>query len=136
MTFETKKEHYCALVEDNKQDMKQLFVIANQLLHKSKDTILPPCNSSQELADKFVSYFTSKVKKIRDEFPVHNHQSVTEDRVSTKFSSFEEISQGDLEKIIKEGNSKCCSLDPLPTSFLKQLLPILLPTLTNIVNHL
>ena len=37
-------------------------------------------------------------------------------------------------KIITSGNSKSCALDPLPTSLLKSLLPVLLPTIRLIVN--
>ena len=37
--------------------------------------------------------------------------------------------------MILKGNSKSCSLDPIPTSLLKELLPSLLPTLTNIINN-
>ena len=39
-----------------------------------------------------------------------------------------------FSKLILEGNSKSCCLDPLPTNILKQILPSLLPVITSIVN--
>ena len=42
--------------------------------------------------------------------------------------------EAELRKIIMSGNSKSCSLDPIPTQLLKSSLETLLPTLTNIVN--
>ena len=40
----------------------------------------------------------------------------------------------DVSKFIKEGNSKSCALDPIPTSLVKKTLPVLLPVIHSIVN--
>lgn len=40
----------------------------------------------------------------------------------------------ELSKLITAGNSKSCTLDPIPTSLLKQVLPVVLPSIQTIVN--
>ena len=40
----------------------------------------------------------------------------------------------DVSKVIKEGNSKSCALDPIPTSLVKKTLPVLLPVIHSIIN--
>ena len=40
----------------------------------------------------------------------------------------------ELKKIIVPGNSKSCTLDPIPTTLLNASLDTLLPVLTKIVN--
>ena len=54
---------------------------------------------------------------------------------SSAFKQFAEISQSDLSKMILSGNSKSSALDLLPTSFVKQALPVLLPSIHRIVNQ-
>ena len=49
--------------------------------------------------------------------------------------SFANVSTDKIAKLIRSGNSKTCSLDPMPTSFIKVLLPVLLPTIHKIVNQ-
>ena len=51
-----------------------------------------------------------------------------------RLESFTQISESELEKLIKKENSKSCALDPIPTSLVKQLLPMLLPSICKIVN--
>ena len=51
-----------------------------------------------------------------------------------RMESFTQISENDLAKIISSGNSKSCALDPMPTSLVKRVLPVLLPSICAIVN--
>ena len=48
---------------------------------------------------------------------------------------FNNVSEKDVKDIILSGNSKCCSLYPLPTSFVKDFIDIMLPVLHKIVNQ-
>jgi len=50
-------------------------------------------------------------------------------------NTFHEISENKLVKIITDGNSKSCALDPMPTSLVKDLLSVLLPAIHKIVNR-
>ena len=49
-------------------------------------------------------------------------------------SNFTPVSEDEMKKIIGKSNSKCCILDPIPTSLLKKCLDVLLPTICAIVN--
>ena len=40
----------------------------------------------------------------------------------------------EVKAIIMNIKSKSCKIDPIPTHIFKQLLPLILPTVTNIVN--
>jgi hypothetical protein len=48
------------------------------------------------------------------------------------FSSL--VTEQEVSKIILNSSNTFCDLDPIPTSLLKQCLPTLLSTLTNIIN--
>ena len=80
-----------------------------------------------------------KYKKIRDALSQNIQNSADVGEVDTpclvpNVESFTQISESNLEKIVLSGNSKSCALDPIPTSLLKRLLPVLLPTICAIVN--
>ena len=47
--------------------------------------------------------------------------------------SFANVSIEKVSKLIRSGNSKSCALDPMPTSFVKVLLPVLLPAIHSII---
>ena len=49
-------------------------------------------------------------------------------------NSFTPISENKLSKMITHSNSKSCGLDPMPTSLVKAVLPVLLPSIHTIVN--
>ena len=49
-------------------------------------------------------------------------------------SDFQPVPEQDIRKLILAGNSKCCSLDPIPTTLLKEHIDTLLPSITKIVN--
>ena len=48
--------------------------------------------------------------------------------------SFNEVSEDEVRKIIKNSPRKSCLLDPVPTFLLKDCVEILLPSITKLVN--
>ena len=104
--------------------------------------MLPSSTSDINLAEQFADFFTNKVSAI--------HEGLTESRVnlhcnpsfakvpcvslSSTLSEFKPLLSGDIEEIIKSPSSKSCSLDPIPTTLLKDHLCVLLPVITRIVN--
>ena len=134
-----KKQYYCSQVEDCDGDHAKLFQLTNTLLHKKREVHLPTYACPKDLADKFVTYFSDKVQKIRDEFrnddpPLDAGYQDPHPPVPL-FQQFSPISESALGKIILQGNSKSCRLDPIPTHLLKATLPSLLPTICTIVNQ-
>ena len=49
-------------------------------------------------------------------------------------SEFESISQDGIRRVIARAPTKSCTLDPMPTSLLKNSLDVVLPTITDIIN--
>ena len=119
---------------------KELFKVANSLLNKPTSTSLPSHTTEKDLANKFGEFFSNKIAGIRDSFTQNSHESADVDEVEIpilpfpRMESFTQITEEKLSKIIMQGNSKSCDLDPIPTSLLKLVLPVLLPTICNIVN--
>jgi len=49
-------------------------------------------------------------------------------------TQFCEVTEADVLKLIMSGNYKSCSLDPVPTTLLKKLMPVLFTPINNIIN--
>ena len=85
-----------------------------------------------------VNFFKQKIVNLREQFPAKVRYQSTSSAVSTIgdciLQSFKDITVTDVSKVIKEGNSKSCALDPIPTSLVKKTLPVLLPVIHSIVN--
>ena len=64
--------------------------------------------------------------------PIQTGDSCT--HIPPKLATFKVLTCQDLEKIISRPWSKSCEADPIPTSLLKEALPLLIGTLTTIVN--
>ena len=53
---------------------------------------------------------------------------------AAELNNFHEVSQEDVKQIAYKPLSKSCCLDPLPASLFKDCFPVLLPTITRMVN--
>ena len=119
-------------------NQKDLFKIVNEFVKPNDPKNLPTHDSPKELADRFCEFFSSKITKIRNELV--ELQSTATDREAThsdhlpRFSEFLPASQEEVKKLILSTKSKSCSMDPIPTSLLKECLTSLLPVITTIVN--
>jgi hypothetical protein len=85
----------------------------------------------------FADFFSNKVLKLYSAFSSQSSSSsphTVPHHVSTKLSSFTSVTKAEVSKLISESSNTYCELDPIPTSLLKQCLPVLLNTLTNIIN--
>ena len=104
-------------------------------LNKVSDVKLPSHESEKSLADQFAFFFLNKIKKIRHTFSpsgteieAHPHSD------PPKITAFRQVSEEDVDKIIKTSPKKSCLLDPWPTFLIKECIDILLPSLTKLVN--
>ena len=96
---------------------------------------LPSHESEKLSADQFASFFSNKIKKIRDTFA----SSGTEYEVHPpsdppKITVFRQVFEEAVDKIIKTSPTKSCLLDPCPTFLIKKCIDILLPSLTKLVH--
>jgi len=53
---------------------------------------------------------------------------------NTDFQNFQQVTLDQVEKFATRTSSKSCELDPVPASVLNTCLPVILPTLTSIIN--
>ena len=84
-------------------------------------------------AQDLLEYFVQKIETIRK--ATGGTPATTKLSPSVNiFSIFEIFSTEDVRKLIMSTKSKPCSLDPIPTEILKELLPELLPFITDMCN--
>ena len=81
------------------------------------------------LADRFVTFFSDKIAKIRNSFSSSDSFSVPPPPDVPNFSCFTQVSKKEIRKIIMKSPSKSCLLDPWPTFLVKIFYCPLLPGL-------
>ena len=94
---------------------------------------MPKAKSGEELAQQFADFFLEKIQKIRRMFQDITPLQTQESDIP-KIRSFSPMTESQVKKIIMEMQSKLCELDPIPTTLLKEVLHIVLPTTTKIAN--
>ena len=115
------------------KDSKKLYKLALSLMGAMKENLLPECDTKQDLANQLAEFFINKIQNMRDKLDslqVYDQK----DSSPPKLSKFEPLMEEEVRQIIKAMPSKCCDLDVIPTSLLKEALELLLPTLTKLVN--
>jgi len=135
----TKQSFLKKEIEDNSYNPKALYRLVNKLTNPVCN-YLPTASMNASLANEFVEFFDSKIKKIRqnlatleykvDGIPVPDDESCT----NVKFIMFNEISESSVNEVIGSMPNKYCDLDVVPTHLLKQCLPVLLPVITLLIN--
>ena len=133
---DSKAKFYSELIT-NVKDQKELFGLTNQFMHKTKCTKLPTHENSQELADKFINYFSTKIADIRTRIESQPTYDVPEymPECTNHITEIPLATEDEVLKLIKDSKSKSCSLDPIPTFVLKQCALVLAPFIKTIINH-
>ena len=112
--------------------------ICNKLLNREKKVVLPTHDTAKELTERFINYFSDKIKTIRTDLenlpPQQDPTDSNADFSGTPLLQFEPVSTDFVQDIIKKSPTKSCSLDPVPTWLLKQCTEELVPVLTTITN--
>ena len=101
---------------------------------KSKTNPLPPSGNAEELAEEFATFFLNKIRKIREALDTCPKFKPTKQSNSQPLENFTNLTENEVEKIIKSMPTKSCRLDTLPTKVLKDIVIPLLPLLTKIIN--
>ena len=68
LAFDKKKTYYARKIDECNGNSKSLFACVNQLLDIKQNTILPSHNSTEELANRFQTYFKEKLKTFEKHF--------------------------------------------------------------------
>jgi len=140
MIDEAKKSYYKKKLSESSP--RDTFRVVDELLNPGTSKALPSAHSSQSLANKFMTYFTSKVAKIRADLDsTHVDTGCLQEHGNPlsppRMDALEEITPEEVSKIIQRSPTKSCDLDPLPTRLLKDpiVLSSLVPYITAIINH-
>ena len=135
---EAKTSHYKTIITENSGDQKKLFSVVSKLLGKSHSPTLPPGKQPSELVCTFSNFFIDKIMKIRADIsnqdPLEPTSEMAQD-LTCSLDSWQPATVEEVGKVIMASPTKSCSLDPIPTSLLKQCLPSLLPVITTIINN-
>ena len=116
---------------------KELYKITNNILARTKQVHLPTTYPLSSLPELFSNYFSDKIMKIRNEL---DSQAVSALPVQTDsfsgitLSTFEPITEAMVKLVITKYAPKTCSLDPIPTPLLLEILDCLLPSHTALIN--
>lgn len=119
-------------------NQRVLFKTVTELLHR-KGSQSRPNGSAQEVAERFSKFFETKIENIRallnaDHDPDEDQIADQGPRPPVIFDTFSIVTDDDIRKIIAKSSDATCALDPLPTTFIKRHVDILLPVITKIVN--
>ena len=129
-----KSNYYKSLVNEKAQDSKKLWQVLRSVLHSDRKSVLPSHQSKECLANRFVTYFSEKITKIRDSFSSTDSFSLPAPSDLPSFDLFNEVSDEEIQKTIMKSPTKSCLLDPWPTFLVKECLDILVPSITKLVN--
>ena len=108
------------------------------MCNPSSEPVLPDCNSQEQLAEEFATFFEDKINNIRVSLDSTDTQTISVDlqnTCDTTLEGFEELSQETVREMIMESSTKSCPLDPIPTELFKKCVDSLLPSVTAIVNQ-
>ena len=139
MEKEARMKHLKEDLEESKDDAKGLQRKLNRLLGKT-ETILPEASCNQQLAEDFAEFFSSKVDKIRatvleeKEGMSSGLSHLTTYGAQSALVEFEEVSEEQLKRLVKDMADKTCDLDIVPTWLVKECIDDFAPHLLKIVN--
>ena len=135
-----KTKYYADKIEGCGTNQKALFNIINSLQNKRKEMALPSSGSINELPDIFNKFFITKISQIRQKLDSDSCTDMTLTGISDIKSSdisldtFRPATEEEVFKIISKSPKKWCASDPIPSGFLIDILPTLLPVITKIIN--
>ena len=72
MLERAKIDYYSDRISTCKNDQKGLFKVLNELMKKSSESVIPECDSIENLVDKFNKYFVDKIEIIRENLKSQN----------------------------------------------------------------
>ena len=111
----------------------------NNLLSRNQPKIFPNSDSPSTLASSFLKYFDDKITKLCSSIRSHSMPTLNEPEITPEitppiFSDFDPCTKTEIRKLILSSSNATCSLDVLPTKFLKSCIDALASPITRLVN--
>ena len=133
---EAKKDYYHNKLSVPNQ--KDLYTVANDLLHRTKQKVYPSQYPKDELPDKFASFFHNKIEKLHASLTgtgqPSTQQQEQQDLCPANMSVLVPANEEEIKRLLRSSKPKTCDLDPVPSHLLRQCETSVIPTLTDIVN--
>ena len=136
LSQQKRKVYYSKMIESKGNCQKTLFKVANELLDKNDEKVLPAYTDSKKLANEFNTYYVEKVNKIRESIPKVDAESYYSRPFSgtERLCHFRPTTDAEVKKVIKESGIKTSVEDPIPAKLLQSSLDIVTPTFTALIN--
>ena len=136
MVLTKQTNHYSKIISEAGNCQKSLFRIANDLLDKTKEKVLPSYSDPEKLANEFNEYFVEKVKKIRKSIPetTSNGNHYSRPFTGIRMNEFKLVTEEDVKKVLQQSGIKTCMEDPIPSKLMQPAVDAALPILTRLVN--
>ena len=99
-------------------DPRQLFRAVDKLCSPNTTQVLPSRDDSEELANDFARFFVEKIEKVKDKLDnlsAHQSQDSLMTPPTAVFSSFAELTEESIRKIVMKSPSSSSALDCIPT---------------------
>ena len=119
------RSYYIDSLAQAKGDQKIIYKICNDILGRDKNLPLPPCVSSEVLANRLNTYFSDKISKICKDL-----ENTLDISICDSF-----IYDADYTTLLREISIKSCGSDPITTTLLKEILLSVIDFITSIVNQ-
>ena len=104
---------------DSGKDFTSMFDVISTILQRKRSTKLPDYGSSSELADRFATYFTSKIQTFRLTLASTASEPVEVQSLTSTLSwkKLNAVSETDIRDIIMKSPSASGILDPILWSY-------------------
>ena len=136
VVLKAKKLYYTSKIS-SANCSKELYKITNNILARTKQVHLPTTYPLSSLPELFSNYLSDKIMKIRNELDSQAVSALPAQADSFSgitLSTFEPVTEAMVKLVITKSAPKTCSLDPIPTPLLLEILDCLLPSLTALIN--
>ena len=137
-------EYYTNLIAENSSNQQKLFCTTKLLLCEPSQVLFPKDVAPDDLANDFGNFFMQKIDKINQLIDMKSSLEMSKARekgctdsntyACVTFANFKRLSQEQVYELIKKAAKKSCPLDPMPTSVVLDVLDVLLPVITNMIN--
>ena len=127
-----RKQYWSERIQSEGNTPVKLWRSMSTLLQRDRrtaDDITPTSNDP----DAFQRYFDEKVKTVRAATDGRPSPTISP-ATAESLSSFSPCSAAEVRKLIMQSPTKSCPLDPIPTFLLKELVDVLLPYMTAMIN--
>ena len=129
----TKRKVLSEKISNSNGDSKKPYELIMILTGSKVMYPLPGHNNDTKLANEFTQFFITKIDTIREKFTNIALYGLHDSNIP-RLQKFDTMSEEDIKRTIMLMKSKRCDLDPILTTFLKDMQQILLPYLTEIIN--